>query len=226
MALGWQADWRALLPLTLIAAWPVLAHLPRIAPTGPTDANPVVWNRVVLGTAFVAALTFAVMIGTFFIAEQRLQRAAGYSALGASTVLMLVALLVGAAMPVAGRFSDRHGERLPATAGFFATAIGLLVLGLPSVPLRHLVTLAALVPVGLGLDMLFVPVSRAALNAIPAASHGRASAVLSIERLAGAAAGAVLAGVALAGGPNSALLVACAGCLLVGIPACTLLGVG
>ncbi len=87
-----------------------------------------------------------------------------------------------------------------------------------------------MVPVGLGLGMLFVPVSRAALNAIPAASHGRASAVLSIGRLAGAAAGAALAGVALAGGPSpgaihSALLVACAGCLLLGIPACTLLGV-
>ncbi len=230
VALGWQADWWALLPLTLIAAWAVLAHVPRIAPTGPTDANRVVWNRVVLGAAFVAALTFAVMIGTFFMAEQYLQRSARYSALGASTVLMLVALIVGAAAPVTGRLSDRHGERLPATAGFSASAIGLLVLGLPSVPLRNLVTLAALVPVGLGLGMLFVPVSRAALNAIPAASHGRASAVLSIGRLAGAAAGAALAGVALAGGPSpgaihSALLVACAGCLLLGIPACTLLGV-
>ncbi len=47
--------------------------------------------------------------------------------------------------------------------------------------------------------MLFVPTSRAALNATPLASHGRTSALLSVGRLLGAAVGAGLAGVALAG---------------------------
>jgi len=229
VSLGWRADWWALVPLTLLAAWAVVAHLPRIEHSRPARAKHVVSNRIVLAATFVAALTFAVMIGTFFMAEQYLQRAAGYSALGASTVLMLVALLVGAAAPMTGRLADRHGERLPATIGFLTAAIGLLVLSLPGVPLRSLVTLAPLVPVGLGLGMLFVPVSRAAMNAIPSESHGRASAALSVGRLAGAAAGAALAGMALAGGPratavHTALLVACLVCLLAGLPACTFLG--
>ena len=47
--------------------------------------------------------------------------------------------------------------------------------------------------------MLFVPTSRAALNATPQASHGRTSALLSVGRLVGAAVGAGLAGVALSG---------------------------
>ena len=228
VSLGWRADWWALVPLTLLAAWAVVAHLPRIEHSRAAGARQVVANRIVLAATFVAALTFAVMIGTFFMAEQYLQRAAGYSALGASTVLMLVALLVGAAAPMTGRLADRHGERLPAAAGFLTAAIGLFVLGLPGVPLRSLVTLAPLIPVGLGLGMLFVPVSRAAMNAIPAESHGRASAALSVGRLVGAAAGAALAGVALAGGPSASavhtgLLVACAGCLLAGVPASTFL---
>lgn len=228
VAFGWRANWWALVPLSLIAAWAIAVHMPRSKPSRATNPNHVVRNRIVLAATFVAALTFAVMIGTFFLAEQYLQRAAGYSALGASTVLMLVALLVGVAAPVTGRLADRHGERLPATAGFLTAAVGLLVLGLPGMPLQSVGTLAPLVPVGLGLGMLFVPVSRAALNAVPSASHGRASAVLSIGRLTGAAVGAALAGIALSGGPSAsavhtALLIACAGCLVGGLPACMFL---
>jgi DHA2 family methylenomycin A resistance protein-like MFS transporter len=187
-----------------------------------------VLNRVVLGSALIAALTFAAMIGSSFVAQQCLQRSAGYSALGASAVLVLVALLVGPAAPVAGRLADRRGERLPATAGFFAAGLGLLVLGTPGVSLHSLATITPLVPVGLGLGMLFVPVSRAALNAIPAASHGRVSAMLSIGRLLGPATGAGLGGLALSGGASaaathSALFVASAACLLAGIAACALL---
>lgn len=228
VTLGWRADWWALVPLTLLAISAIVVHLPRVADVQPGRAASPVRNRVVLAAAFVAALTFAVMIGTFFIGEQYLQRAAGYSPLGASAVLVLVALLVGVAAPVAGRLADDRGERLPPIVGFVAGGIGLLALGIPGMPLRSVISLAPLLPVGLGLGLLFVPASRAALNELPDGSHGRVSAVLSVGRLLGAAAGAGLAGLALAGGATApavhdALLVGCAVCLLVGIPACVLM---
>jgi hypothetical protein len=77
--------------------------------------------------------------------------------------------------------------------------------------------------------MLFVATSRAGLNATPTASHGRTSAVLSLGRLVGAAAGASLAGATLAGGLSAAvlhtdLLYAFGLCILVGIPASALFG--
>ena len=112
-----------------------------------------------LAATLVAALTFAVMIGAFYIAEQYLQRVAGFSALGASGALVLVALLVGAAAPIAGRLVDRHGEQLPALLGFGASALGLTVLGIPGMTLDGVVTILPLIPVGLGLGMLFVPTS-------------------------------------------------------------------
>jgi MFS family permease len=227
VALGWRADWWALVPLALLAAAGIVRFVPSTVHGG--DAGHPALNRTVVVASSVAALTFAIMIGCFYLAEQYLQRAAGFSALGASSVLVVVALLVGAAAPVAGRLADEHGERLPAVAGFLAAGLGLLILGLPGMPLHSPVTLLPLIPVGLGLGMLFVPTSRAALNATPSASHGRTSALLSIGRLLGAAVGAGLAGAALATGVtgstvHSALLIGCAACLLLGIPAASRLG--
>jgi DHA2 family methylenomycin A resistance protein-like MFS transporter len=228
VALGWRADWWALVPMALISAWAILRLLP---PTARADLTPkqTVFNQVVMAATFVAALTFAVMIGAFYLAEQYLQRAAGYSALGASSVLLLVALLVGAAAPVAGRLADQRGERFPAVLGFLLAGAGLGVLAISAVPLGSAITLLPLVPVGLGLGLLFVPTSRAALNATPLASHGRTSALLSVGRLLGAAVGAGLAGLALASGVtastvHSAMLVACASCLVIGIPVSGYLG--
>ena len=223
VAFGWRANWWALLPLTLAAAVAIWRLLPAILHGESDGGNPAL-NRIVLAATLVAGLTFAVMIGAFYIAEQYLQRVAGFSALGASGALVLVALLVGAAAPIAGKLVDRHGEKLPALLGFIASAVGLAVLGIPGVSLDGLVTILPLIPVGLGLGMLFVPTSRAALNASPNASHGRTSALLSVGRLGGAAIGAGLAGVALSGTLTAStvhhtLLLGAALCVVIGIPA-------
>lgn len=224
---GWRANWWVLVPLALLAGIGIVRMVPATL-HGEEAGNPVL-NGVVVAASSVAALTFAVMIGCFYLAEQYLQRAVGFSPLGASGVLVIVALLVGVAAPVAGRLVDDYGERLPAVAGFMAAAVGLLVLGIPGMPLHSPVTILPLIPVGLGLGLLFVPTSRAALNATPLASHGRTSALLSIGRLLGAAVGAGLAGVALAAGVTSStvhtsLLIGCAACVFLGIPAASRLG--
>ena len=227
VAFGWRANWWALLPLTAAAAIAIARLLPAII-RGEDEGGKPALNRTVLAATLVAALTFAVMIGAFYIAEQYLQRVAGFSALGASGALVLVALLVGVAAPIAGKLVDRYGETLPAVAGFVAAGVGLALLAIPGVPLDGAVTILPLVPVGLGLGMLFVPTSRAALNASPQASHGRTSALLSIGRLLGAAVGAGLAGIALEGTLTAStvhrtLLLAAIVCLVIGIPASTLL---
>jgi hypothetical protein len=175
---------------------------------GTADKVPAL-NRVVMAATLVAALTFAVMIGCFYLALQYLQRAAGYSALGVSAALVIVAL--------------------PAMLGFVLAAGGLALLAIPGMPLDNLVTILPLVPVVLGLGMLFVPTSRAALNATPLASHGRTSAILSVGRLLGAGIGAGLGGVVLSSGTDAstvhgAMLIGCILCLVMGLPASTRLG--
>ena len=221
VTLGWRAAWWALVPLALLAAFGVIREVPTSLHDERVD-HPAT-NMTVLVASFVASLTFAVMIGCFYLAEQYLQRVAGFSALGASIVLVWVALLVVVGAPVAGRLADRHGERLPAAGGFFAAAAGLGALGIPGMPLDSPLTLIPLIPVGLGLGMLFVPTSRAALNAVPLGSHGRTSALLSVGRLLGAAVGAGLAGIAVGGTVSGStihvvLLVACGVCAVIGAP--------
>ena len=223
VALGWRAAWWALVPLALGAAYAVVLHVPRLVHEVGEGGRGRILNATVAAAAMVAGLTFAVMIGTFYLAEQYLQRTVHYSALGASAVLVVVALLVGAAAPLAGGLVDKRGERMPTALGFLGAGVGTAILAIPGVSLHGIGTGLALIPIGLGLGMLFVPVSRAALNATPDASHGRVSAILSAARLLGAAVGAGLAGAALSGGPSTttvhAALAAAAGCcLLIGLP--------
>ncbi len=223
VTLGWRADWWALVPMALFAAWAVATHVPSIVHAVGPNGRAKVANATVMAAAFVAGLTFAVMIGTFYLAEQYLQKTVGYSALGASAVLIVVAFLVGAGAPLAGGLVDKHGERMPTMVGFLGLGVGIAVLAVPGVSLDGIGTALLLVPVGLGLGMLFVPVSRAALNSVPDEAHGRASSILSAARLGGAAIGAGLAGLALSGGASAstvhlALAVAAGACLILGLP--------
>jgi predicted MFS family arabinose efflux permease len=229
VALGWRADWWALVPLTIAAGVAIARAMP--ATVDSNEGGRAAFSRIVLAATLVAGLTFAVMIGAFYVAEQYLQRVAGFSALGASGALVVLALLVGAAAPMAGGLVDSHGERLPALLGFAAAALGLTILGIPGTTLDGVVTILPLIPVGLGLGMLFVPTSRAALNASPLASHGRTSALLSIGRLLGATVGVGLAGLALSGPLTAStvhrtFLLGAMLCVVAGVPAATRLTAG
>jgi MFS family permease len=224
VAIDWRACWWFFVPAAAAVAWALVKFVPPEVHADERPDTAGLRQRVVGAAAAVAALTFAVMIGAFFIAQQYLQESEGYSALGAAAALTVIAVLVAAGAPLAGVLSDRHGERVAAMAGFGATATGLLFLGIPGAPLEGLGALPLLLPFGIGLGLLFVPASRAALNAVSQAKHGRVSSLLSLSRLLGAAAGAGLAGIALSGGVTSdhvhvALLVAAAACALIGIPA-------
>ena len=227
VAFGWRADWWALVPLTLAAALAIARLVPSVVHVDDEGGHPAM-NRIVLAATLIAALTFAVMIGAFYIAEQYLQHVAGFSALGAS------------ARSCSSRCSSARPRRWPASSSTATASSCPTLLGVrrgrgrpggardPGCSLDCLVTILPLIPVGLGLGMLFVPTSRAALNASPLASHGRTSALLSVGRLLGAAIGAGLAGVALSGTLTATtvhhtLLLGAALCLVVGIPASTCL---
>jgi MFS family permease len=224
VAIGWRACWWFLIPASGAAALALWRLVPREVYVEASPDAAGLRQRVVAAAALVAALTFAVMIGGFYIGQQYLQSASGYSALGAGAALTVIALLVAVAAPFAGRLSDARGEGMTAALGFGLAALGLGVLAIPGAPLDGVGALPPLIPFGLGLGMLFAPASRAALNAVPQAKHGRVSSLLSTARLLGAGLGSVLGGVALSGGVTEdhmrlALAGGAALCVVVGLPA-------
>jgi MFS family permease len=226
VGLDWRACWWFFIPMAALAAWAMGRFVPGEVHEDETPETSSLQQRTIALAALAAALTFVIMIGTFFIAQQYLQLEAGYSALGAAAALTGIAVLVAVAAPLSGPIVDRWGERFTISAGWALTAAALAGLGLPGAPLEGAGALALLLPFGLGLGLLFVPTSRAALNAVPSSRHGRVSSLLSMARLLGAALGAGLAGVALSGGTAAAnvhlaLLIGSALCLTIGIPAAT-----
>ena len=224
VAIDWRACWWFFVPASAAVALAIRRFVPQTVRADETPEAGGLRQRVVAAAALVAALTFVVMIGAFYLAQQYLQVAAGYSALGAAAALTLIAVLVGVAAPLAGMLSDQRGEGPTLIAGFLLTALALGLLGIPGIPLDGLGALPLLVPFGLGVGLLFVPASRAALNAVPQARHGRVSSLLSTCRLLGAALGAGLAGAALSGGVTAphvriALLCGAGLCVAIGLPA-------
>ncbi len=223
VTIGWRACWWFFVPASIAVAAAIVRFVPYKVHADESPETSSLRQRRIAAAAVTALLTFIVMIGAFFIAQQYLQLAAGYSALGAAAALTVVAVLVGVAAPLSGRICDRSGERPAALIGWLLVAAALAVLAVPAVALDGPVALAAMAPFGLGLGMLFVPASRSALNAVPRARHGRVSSLLSTARLLGGALGAILAGTALSGGVtaghvHTALLVASAASLVIGVP--------
>jgi DHA2 family multidrug resistance protein-like MFS transporter len=224
VGVGWRACWWFLIPGSVAVALALWRLVPPSVHADEVPETAGLRQRVVAAAAVVAAMTFVVMIGAFFIAQQYLQQAVGYSALGAAAALTVIAVLVAIAAPFAGRLADARGERPVAALGFVLVAGGLGLLAIPGAPLDGLQALPPLVPFGLGLGLLFVPASRAALNAVPQARHGRVSSLLSVSRLGGATLGSMLAGSALSAGVTSgavhaAMLVGALLSLVIGIPA-------
>jgi MFS family permease len=186
-------------------------------------------QRVVVVSVAAAGLTFLVMIGSFFIIEQYLQREAGYGPLLAAAAPMVVAVFIGASGPPAGRLIDARGERPVALVAFLVVGAGLGWYGLTGTPLHGPAALPLAVLLGIGLGPLVVGVSRAALDAVPQAAHGRVSSLISAGRLIGAGLGAGLAGLALRGGTDAAhvrtaLIAGAALCVVAGLPLAAGLG--
>ena len=164
---------------------------------------PHIWklNSLVSGTAVMLGVT-GILVGTVFLTSIFLQTVLGFSALRTGLAFVPFALAITAGTVLARHLLAHVSPRTIATAGLLITAAAALVLSTAGSGAHYASDiLPGLSALGLGVGMVFVPVSVTSMAGIPASHAGVASGFLMTGHEIGAALGvAVLSAVASTAG--------------------------
>lgn len=186
------------------------------------------FRRANIGTLLFAAAFFSTILGNILF----LTSVWGYSVLDAGLATVPGPLLSAIVAGPAGRLADRFGHRAVIVPGTLVYAAGLLVLRSAGAEPDYVGTwLPGMALAGIGIGLAFPTLGAAAVQEIPPARFGAASAVAGAFRQIGAVLGTALL-VAIVGEPSTvagalaaaddAYLFGIAGGLLSGLVALTL----
>ncbi|WP_159841030.1 MFS transporter [Nocardia sp. CY41] len=135
-------------------------------------------SRVFTAANLVTLAVYAALGGVFFLLVLELQLVAGYSPLMSGVATVPVTLIMLVLSAPAGRWAQKHGPRIPMTAGPLLAAAGLVLLLRIGPDTAYLTdVLPGVVVFGLGLAALVAPLTGAVLGAVPASEAGIASGV-------------------------------------------------
>ncbi|WP_067808533.1 MFS transporter [Nocardia beijingensis] len=135
-------------------------------------------SRVFTAANLVTLAVYAALGGVFFLLVLELQLVAGYTPLMSGVATVPITLIMLALSAPAGRWAQRHGPRIPMTAGPLLAAAGLVLLLRIGPETRYLTdVLPGVLVFGLGLAALVAPLTGAVLGAVPASEAGIASGV-------------------------------------------------
>ncbi len=158
-------------------------------------------SRNVAGAVLVRSLFPVGMFGAFFLGALYLQRVLGYSPVGAGLAFMPMNLCVALfSLLVTARLVKRFGAKGTLLPGLVLMTIGLLLLGLAPVNAVYVVSvLPALLVMGIGAGLIFMPSVLLAMSGVNSSDSGLASGVANVAIQMGAAIGvAVLASISAA----------------------------
>jgi predicted MFS family arabinose efflux permease len=187
---GWTAG-RTLagfaIAATLIAAfiWIERRHEDPLVPLG------IFKNRSLAASDATMLLLAAGLFGMFFFCTLYLQQVLGYSALKTGLVYLPFSVMLIGGSAVASRLVDRFTPKPVLVTGLFASAVGFVLLtrvtGLSDDYVSHV--LPAIIVLGGGLGLSFVPITIAATNGVPANWSGLASGLLNTTQQVGGSLG-------------------------------------
>ncbi len=192
---GWTSKYIA--TCALIAAFSFAAFLlvESVVEKGILDLKLLRNSQLSIALAVTAMRSVALYGGTFLL-PVFLQTHLGFDEIRTGELLLPGALVIGAAMPFAGRLADRIGARIPTLVGLSFVAFFMFSYrDLDAVTSTWGVLWPTLVR-GLGLGLLVTPVMTAALNAVPTSKAGMASSMLNLtQQVAGSVGIAALASI-------------------------------
>jgi len=162
-----------------------------------TTENPLLDLRLLknhnFGLANAIMLVFGMgMFGSTFLLPLYLQNSMGYTALQSGAVFLPVGIIQGFMSPLVGRFSDKVNAKIPLFIG-----IGLLIFSFYlnsnlSFLTEHSFVMTSLYIRGLGMGMIFTPISTLSLSTIPGDKMAQASGITNTVRQIGGSLGVAL----------------------------------
>ena len=141
--------------------------------------------------ANVVGLTFSFgVFGSIFILIQFLQVVQSYTPLGAGVATMPWTMAPMVIAPLAGLVAPRVGTRLLIIVGLALQSFGVLWLAVTmSADVAYTTMLPAFIAAGIGMGLVFAPISTAVLATMRSADHAKASGTNSTVREVGVALG-------------------------------------
>jgi len=132
------------------------------------------------------------MFGSTFLLPLFLQNSLGYTALQSGAVFLPVGIIQGLFSPISGWFSDKVNPKVPIIAG-----VGLLVASFflnsnLSFLTEHSYIMTSLYLRGLGMGLIFTPLSTLSLLTIPREKMAQASGIMNTVRQIGGSLGVAL----------------------------------
>jgi MFS transporter, DHA2 family, multidrug resistance protein len=137
------------------------------------------------------------MFGSTFLLPVYLQNALGYTAYQAGLVFLPVGILQGLVSPIAGLVSDKGNPKVPAVIGIALMAVSFYLNSTLTVLSEHGQIMLSLYLRGLGLGLVFTPLSTLALADIPRHKMAQASGLFNVIRQVGGSFGVAILGAML-----------------------------
>jgi predicted MFS family arabinose efflux permease len=158
-------------------------------------------SRNVTGAVLVRSLFPVGMFGSFFLGALYLQRVLGYTPVGAGLAFMPMNLCVALiSLFLTARVVGRFGAKATLIPGLVLMTVGLMLLSRAPVDALYVIdVMPAMLLMGMGAGLIFMPSVLLAMSGVEAGDTGLASGVANVAVQMGAAVGvAVLASVSAA----------------------------
>jgi DHA2 family multidrug resistance protein len=137
------------------------------------------------------------MFGSTFLLPLYLQSSLGYTALQAGMFFLPVGIIQAFLSPVTGIMSDRINPKIPAFIGLAVLGIGLILQMFLSLDSSNLQIMLPMLLRGVGMGMIFSPLSAVSLSRIPPQKLAQASGLFNILRQVGGSFGVAVMGAIL-----------------------------
>jgi DHA2 family multidrug resistance protein len=145
------------------------------------------------GLANLVLFLFGIgMFGSTFLLPMYLQNSMGYTALQSGAVFLPVGIIQGAMSPLSGWFTDKVNAKLPLVLGIGLLIISFYLNSQLSYLTEHSFVMTSLYLRGLGMGMIFTPLSSYSLSTIPRDKMAQASGITNTVRQVGGSFGVAL----------------------------------